>query len=714
MPIVQTANGGTVETDASGHPLGAPTPPVSPGNSRDEQIARANSMGLNNNVPRVTPNIPAGGSTPNPGTPASTPVTPPGGTSGGYTPPPPPQQPESEDQVYQKLVDRSSNLIADSKKTYDDEIDRAHGVAGASIAASGLAGSSVAPGIDEAAVKPLIEQRDKELAGIYDSIQKNADVLYQQGVENTRQTNQDTIAAQDRARGIAQDNIKTLAANHIDWQNYKQTNPDNYKALVDSLGGDANVADALFASSIPKANITQSWVNGSTYSQLSVDPITGKPSIQTYDLGVKVPQNWTQEKISNNAVIYHDSNWDPSDPSTYQIFSVDPLTGLPTGQVGGNTNPTLGDNTVKTISNILSQNGITVDPQAPIDTAHVPEITNAIIQNENSKIDPSFNNPGDIKFANLPGQTDSGVKASDGGTWAKYESKEAGTQAVSDLVKRAATKGTSFSDFIKSYTGTGSTSTSAQNQAIQSWVNNIKNGNATLTNVPAGARTAVSNALDQSDTGSYTPLADARYTTAANRIVSNFVQMPAYQLTAGGQLYLGRINAALKTPGSVSDQDLLDSLTKLNTGGNAISDAQVKLITDGKSYSDWKNTVANKFANGGVLSDNQRKQIQTLAQNIFKSYQDAYQPIYEQATKQLQEAGIPKPFWTIPDLNTLTTQSGTGDDSGAKGPDINSPEWMSSYNYDKDIADAKEAIAQGAPADQIKQILLKKYKDVQL
>jgi protein MpaA len=66
----------------------------------------------------------------------------------------------------------------------------------------------------------------------------------------------------------------------------------------------------------------------------------------------------------------------------------------------------------------------------------------------------------------------------------------------------------------------------------------------------------------------------------------------------------------MKTPGSVSDQDLLDSLTKLNTAGNAITDAQVKLVTDGKSWADSVGTAFNKLQNGGVLSNNQRQQIQ--------------------------------------------------------------------------------------------------------
>lgn len=203
--------------------------------------------------------------------------------------------------------------------------------------------------------------------------------------------------------------------------------------------------------------------------------------------------------------------------------------------------------------------------------------------------------------------------------------------------------------------GTGAGSTS--DPQTQAWVTSILNGNSTMQQVPNAYRNAVAMAMANAPADSYSPLAASRFANAANKIVANYKDLPAYQLTAGGQVYLGRIDAALKTPGSVSDQDLLDSLTKLNTGGNAISDAQVKIITDGKSLSDWKNTIANKFSTGGVLSDTQRQQIQTIAKAIFDSYKKQYQPIYDKAVAQMDAAGIPKAFQNLPDLNNLSQQS---------------------------------------------------------
>lgn len=161
-------------------------------------------------------------------------------------------------------------------------------------------------------------------------------------------------------------------------------------------------------------------------------------------------------------------------------------------------------------------------------------------------------------------------------------------------------------------------------------------------------------------TQNYSTIDISRYGRAANSIVKNFIALPQYNLTANGLPYLQRIQAADSIPGSVSDAELLDSIVKLNTGGNQVTEAQVKLITGGKSYNDAINVWENKFSNGGVLSDAQRSQLTTLANKVFDKYKADYQPIYDQATKQLKDAGIPRAFWTIPDLNTLSNGGGTG------------------------------------------------------
>ncbi len=305
------------------------------------------------------------------------------------------------------------------------------------------------------------------------------------------------------------------------------------------------------------------------------------------------------------------------------------------------------------------------------------------------------NNPLNIKFVagNELGATDSGIAATDGGTFAGFDSPQSGLAAAAQLLQSSSYASLTIDEAMRRWsngaygaevsnipagTKMSALSTDQLNQLVsdmakkesgatvnvptvspivQSYVDGIKSGTVTsISSVPLPYRNMVSLAMDQQKVSS--PLGDRRYTLAANAIVANYIDLPGYSLTANGQPYLERIAAATKTPGSVSDQDLLDSLTKLNTSGNAISDAQVSLITNGKSFSDAVSVWKNKLGSGGVLSNDQRNQIQTIATNIYKNYAKSYQPIYDQVTKQLSDAGIPQQFWTIPDLNALAAASG--------------------------------------------------------
>lgn len=266
--------------------------------------------------------------------------------------------------------------------------------------------------------------------------------------------------------------------------------------------------------------------------------------------------------------------------------------------------------------------------------------------------------PHDLLINNATGKTvaDLGPSASTANSGFTLSAGQTRYDANGNPVASVAPKPTSSSS------GGGTNTTDPVTQA---YITAVANGNATMQQVPTAYRNAVALGLANAPASVYTPLAASRFTTAANRIVSNFTQLPQYQLTANGLPYLERIAAAMQSPGSISDQDLLDSLTKLNTSGNAISDAQVRLITDGRSFADAINVFANKLSTGGVLSNTQRNQIQTIAQNIYANYQKGYQPVYDQVTSQLQAAGIPKAFWTIPDLNTLATQGGYGNYLGS-------------------------------------------------
>jgi len=80
-------------------------------------------------------------------------------------------------------------------------------------------------------------------------------------------------------------------------------------------------------------------------------------------------------------------------------------------------------------------------------------IVNGIIGQEGSSPKGVLNNPGNIKYVGQSGATDSGVKATDGGTFASFKTPQAGQDAVASLVQKAANAGKNLSDFIASYKG---------------------------------------------------------------------------------------------------------------------------------------------------------------------------------------------------------------------------------------------------------------------
>lgn len=284
-----------------------------------------------------------------------------------------------------------------------------------------------------------------------------------------------------------------------------------------------------------------------------------------------------------------------------------------------------------------------------------PNILAATLANESNfgtaGVGAKTMNPGNV------GNTDSGATQT-------MDSWQAGVNAAAEQLARRKTSATD----------------STVNPQVQAYVDAYDAGAITsLSTVPKALREQVAAAIggsssdgtDASSTADYSPLAVNRFTRAANAIVANYIALPQYQLTANGLPYLQRIAAAEQNPGSVSDQDLLDSLTKLNSSGNAISDAQVKIITDGKSFSDMASIASNKLANGGVLSTDQRTQIEKIANAVYDNYKAGYQPVYDQAAAQLKASGIPEAFWTIPDLNKLNAAQTGGSPSASDSDAVN-------------------------------------------
>lgn len=103
----------------------------------------------------------------------------------------------------------------------------------------------------------------------------------------------------------------------------------------------------------------------------------------------------------------------------------------------------------------------TIPLKSVIEQSGIGPIVDAIIKNEGSSPKGVMNNPGNIKFSGLPGQLDSGIKASDGGTFASYGSPDEGKHAIEFIIQNAADSKSSayganptLGDFMDKYTNT--------------------------------------------------------------------------------------------------------------------------------------------------------------------------------------------------------------------------------------------------------------------
>ena len=427
-------------------------------------------------VPRVTPPAP-GGTAPQSTTPPTnlqnsqdwfnkTKEAP--SSTTGVMPTSQPQTFESaQKSAYENLIGQSKGYL-DSINTKAERAIQESAIASRGIAAAGgMGGSPTAETMRAGDIEKIQTQRQSEMGQALSTIQQNATAMAQTQITTDIKSAEAAYTMSKAIKEDAQDIVKTMAAAHTDWNKFKTEQPQDYNEMVKQLGGDSNYADALFAQNIPKQNVLQTTFQGSKATVIYQDPQTGAVSAHSYDIGMELPKSWVQDKIGTNATMFHTPDWNPNDPSTFQIFAVDPLTGLPTNQIGGNENPTspVDPNTITSaVSNVASVAGIS-DPTIPLSEAiatnGIDSIVNGIIRNEGSSPAGVENNPGNILFAGQEGAVSSGKLASDSGKpFASFKTPEAGRKAIADMVNRAANglspqygETPTVASFINKYTG---------------------------------------------------------------------------------------------------------------------------------------------------------------------------------------------------------------------------------------------------------------------
>lgn len=136
----------------------------------------------------------------------------------------------------------------------------------------------------------------------------------------------------------------------------------------------------------------------------------------------------------------------PSYPSagaaTQAANAMNGSAGTQTGQYGTATS---------TVSTSLG-----ISPDTPLSQVDPNKLATALASNEGGSFPGVENNPGNIKFANLSGQTDSGVQAPDGGTYADYATPAAGQSAIASDIAAGVKNNPNqtLGTFVDTYTNT--------------------------------------------------------------------------------------------------------------------------------------------------------------------------------------------------------------------------------------------------------------------
>ena len=200
---------------------------------------------------------------------------------------------------------------------------------------NGLAGSS------EANVAVAAEQQksrnaneaissavETQVQGILANIQQAAIAEARAQRQDAAQATKDDLANQQARTTLANDSVKQLAASGATFDGLRKTDPQSFDYLARAFGSTEALKGA-FVLNTPQDQILDKQVKDGSYIVATQNPITGKISIQTLDLGL--PSNYSNTIDAGDRILAVPDNWD-GDPSKLISISkgIDPSKATPT------------------------------------------------------------------------------------------------------------------------------------------------------------------------------------------------------------------------------------------------------------------------------------------------------------------------------------------------------------------------------------------------
>lgn len=148
-----------------------------------------------------------------------------------------------------------------------------------------------------------------KIAEILGRVNTRADAKFQAEQENYFKNAEAKLNYQKKNQEDARADLKNLASTGV---GLDQLTQEEYNSLIEQTGYDDNDLKAAFTLSKPKADIIDKQVIVNKYYQVSRDPITGKVTSDTIDLGFTVPPNYKPQQLDDGTLVFVPDKIDPS------------------------------------------------------------------------------------------------------------------------------------------------------------------------------------------------------------------------------------------------------------------------------------------------------------------------------------------------------------------------------------------------------------------
>lgn len=180
---------------------------------------------------------------------------------------------------------------------------------------SGLAGSTEADVAQkdttakgQQANEKIQNEKAVAIQGILGKIRDDAVTEARQQRLDYNQSVTDSIANRAATKKAAVDNIVSLTAAGVTADGLKSTDPTSYAHLLAQYDGDENALKGAFILNTPQDQILDKQIQDGKYVVARQNPITGKITIETTDLGL--PTGYSKTIDAGDRILAVPDNWD--------------------------------------------------------------------------------------------------------------------------------------------------------------------------------------------------------------------------------------------------------------------------------------------------------------------------------------------------------------------------------------------------------------------